>query len=128
MIRSKVHRLIEGNTLKCCVAPSAGNEIVTVKNGGKLRRIWRDFFTPEGCRIGALKRAVALRDSVPKGQKASAQDFQNPNPGNYSIKRFALKGRDIRTRLTCVVARFDLAPFQGASPGEVRFPRVETLS
>jgi len=45
---------------------------------------------------------------APKGLKDSAQGF---NPGNHPNKWFALKGREMRTRLTCVVA-----PLQGAPP------------
>ena len=48
---------------------------------------------------------------APKGLKDSAQGF---NPGNHPNKWFALKGREMRTRLSCVVATFDLAPLQGA--------------
>jgi hypothetical protein len=38
-----------------------------------------------------------------RGLKDSAQGF---NPGNHRNKWCALKGREIRTRLTCVVATF----------------------
>jgi hypothetical protein len=41
---------------------------------------------------------------APKGPKDSAQGF---NPGNHPNKWFALKGREMRTRLTCVVATFE---------------------
>jgi hypothetical protein len=61
---------------------------------------------------------------APKGAKglSPAQGF---NPGNHPNKWFALKGREMRTRLTCVVTTFDLAPFQGAPPWD-GVPGVET--
>src|ERR1700734_3894628 len=36
--------------------------------------------------------------------------------GTIQNKWFALTGREMRTRFTCVVARFNLPPLQGAPP------------
>jgi hypothetical protein len=61
---------------------------------------------------------------APKRAKGLSQ-AQGFNPGNHPNQWFGLKGREMRTRLTCVVATFDLAPLQGAPPWD-GVPGVET--
>jgi hypothetical protein len=72
----------------------------------------------EICQSGS--EGGAKRTFVPT--PISAQGF---NPGSHPNKWFALKGREMRTPLTCVVATFDLAPLQGAPPWD-GVPGVET--
>jgi hypothetical protein len=62
----------------------------------------------------ALVKAILGCFIAPKGLKNLAQGF---NPGNHQAKRFALKGREIDSRLISAVNAFDLKPFQGYSQG-----------
>src|ERR1700722_8263761 len=60
-------------------------------------------------------RCDRVRRTRTKGLGQGAKRLRGFNLGKHPNKWFAQKGREMRTRLTCVVATFDLAPFPSPS-------------
>ena len=73
---------------------------------------WREVEADLGCFV------------APKGLKNLAQGF---NPGNYQVRRFALKGREITILVRRMLWTHSIwSPFRALRRGDT-VPRVETL-